>query len=347
MPHEFRMPSLGADMEGGTLTEWCVQPGATVHRGQVIALVETTKGVIDIESFEDAVVEKLLISPGEYVAVGGPLALLSGADVPARRISPAARALAARLQVDTAQLKGSGPDGAIGMADVQAAGSRPSPRAGIRLAIGAALGRSKREIPHYYLQHSVDFTPAADWLGAWNAVRPVPERLLPIVLMMRAVARSAAEKPGFNGYFERDGFVASAAVHLGVAVSLRGGGLVAPAILDAAPKTLVQLMSDLQQMVTRVRNGHMRSSELSAGTITLTSLGEEGVESLLPIIYPPQVAIVGFGAPTLRPWVVDGQLAVRSVMRLSLAADHRVTDGRQGSQFLLRIAELLSKPGEL
>ena len=380
------MPSLGADMEDGTLTEWRVQPGSAIHRGQVVALVETAKGIIDIESFEDAVVERLLVEPGATVPVGAPLALLAGeatavaagppgpvsaaapavapaavAAAPAAapsstaaaapavarssgRVSPAARALAAKLGVDVAALKGSGPEGAVGLADVQAAAS---PRAGMRVAIGAALGRSKREIPHYYIQHSMDFTPAANWLADYNAPRPVPERLLPMALLIRAVARAAAERPGFNGYYQNQSFAAAAAVHLGVAIALRGGGLVAPAILDAGGKSPAELMGELQQLVARVRGGHMRSGELSAGTITVTSLGEEGVEALLPIIYPPQVAIVGFGSPLVRPWVVDGQVAVRTVLHISLAADHRVSDGRQGAQFVMHIAELLSRPGEL
>lgn len=369
MSHEFRMPSLGADMEGGTLTEWRVQPGTAIHRGQVVALVETAKGIIDIESYEEAVVEKLLVAPGDHVPVGGPLALLSGEAVatpagpapeprpvtalpapktvaPAARgkASPAARSLAAKLGVDLATLAGTGPQGAVSLADVQAAAQ---PRGGMRAAIGAAMARSKREIPHYYIQHSIDFTPAADWLAAYNATRPVPERLLPAALLIRAVARAAAEQPGFNGYYQERSFAPAAAVHLGVAIALRGGGLVAPAILDAAAKSPAVIMSELQQLVLRVRGGHMRSGELAAGTLTLTSLGEDGAEALLPIIYPPQVAIVGFGSPLPRPWVVDGQVVVRSVLRIALAADHRVTDGRQGASLVLRIAELLSHPGEL
>ena len=232
----------------------------------------------------------------------------------------------------------------MGLADVQAAAS---PRASMRAAIGAALGRSKREIPHYYIQHSMDFTPAAEWLAAYNAARPVPERLLPMALLIRAVARAATERPGFNGYFQNQSFAASPRCMRASPLRCAAAAWWRPrSSMPAANRPRV-LMSELQQLVARVRSGHMRSGELSAGTITLTSLGEEGVETLLPIIYPPQVAIVGFGSPLARPWVVDGQLAVRTVLHISLAADHRVSDGRQGAQFVTRIAELLSRPGEL
>jgi pyruvate dehydrogenase E2 component (dihydrolipoamide acetyltransferase) len=366
MGHEFRMPSLGADMEAGTLTEWRVGPGSAIRRGEVVALVETAKGIIDIESFEDGSVEQLLVKVGERVPVGTPLALLAGdaiaattvsaapaptPEVPAtstpaatsarRRASPAARARAAALGIDLSSIRGSGPDGAITLADVEPAQrARPD----MRSAIGAALGRSKREIPHYYLQHSVDFGPARVWLEDYNAIRAVPERLLPAALLIRAVAVAAARRPGFSGFYREARFEASASVHVGVAIAIRGGGLVAPAILDADRKPIAQVMSELQQLVTRVRTGHMRSGELSSGTITVTILGEEGIESLLPIIYPPQVAIVGFGSVLERPWVVAGQVTARPVMRISLAADHRVTDGRQGAQFLSLVGDLLARP---
>jgi pyruvate dehydrogenase E2 component (dihydrolipoamide acetyltransferase) len=217
----------------------------------------------------------------------------------------------------------------------------------MRTAIAAAMSRSKREIPHYYLQLAMDVQAAVRWLEAFNASRPVPERVLMPVLLIKAVARAAAEKPGFSGYFGANGFEASPAVHVGVAIALRGGGLMAPAIFEADRKDIQTIMRELQDLVARVRAGHMRSSEISSATLTITSLGEEGADVVYPIIYPPQVAIVGFGAVQERPWVVQGRLEVRPVLNLTLAADHRVTDGRQGARFLTHIRDWLSKPGEL
>ena len=392
MSREFHMPSLGADMEAGTLVRWEVAPGAQVRRGDVVALVETEKGVIDIESFEDGVVEKLVVEPGARVPVGTTLALFAGepaggavapaptqppapqpiapaaspAVVRGARVSPAARARAGALGVDLAKVTGTGPDGAITLADVEQAGAATAPAAtavpaattaatpaatpassGVRHAIAVSMARSKREIPPYDLQLTMDFHAAASWLETWNAARPVPERLLSTVLLIKALARAAAEKPAFNGFYGAAGFTPSPAVHVGVAIAMRGGGLVAPAIRDADRKPLPALMQELQELVARVRGGHLRSGELAAPTLTMTSLGDDEVDALYPIIHPPQVAIVGFGSVLQRPWVVEGRIEARPVMTLTLAADHRVTDGREGAKFLARIRDLLSRPEEL
>lgn len=364
MSREFRMPSLGADMEAGTLVQWKIEPGTHVHRGDVVALVETVKGIIDVESFEDGVVEKLVVEPGALVPVGTLLALFQGepsksvtkAPAPA---SPAARVRAAALGIDVAGIEGTGPRGVVTLHDIEraAGAARPAgpppaarpltPRGDIRSAIAASMTRSKREIPHYYLQLAMDFQRAASWLETFNATRPVPERVLTAVLLIKAVARAAADKPGFNGYFGTGGFEPAASVHIGVAISLRGGGLVAPAILDADRKPITAVMHELQDLVGRVRAGHMRSSEISSATLTVTSLGDEGVDTLYPIIYPPQVTIVGFGSVIERPWIVGGGIEARPILNLTLAADHRVTDGRQGAQFLARIRDWLSRPEEL
>ena len=378
MSREFRMPSLGADMQAGTLVEWRVQPGARVRRGDVMALVETEKGIIDIESFEDGVVERLSVQPGVRVPVGATLAFFEGeptsvaaaqpaatppAAMPptaappaarAQRVSPAARAKAAQLGIDPQAVRGTGPQGVVTLQDIEraAAGPRPSGATaagpdGMRNAIAVSMSRSKREIPHYYLQHEMDLGPTLEWLEQFNASRPVPERLLMAALFNKAAARAAAEKPGFNGYYGSRGFESAKAVHLGVAIALRGGGLVAPAILDADQKALPVLMTELKDLVARVRAGHMRSSEISSATITVTSLGDEGVDVVYPIIHPPQVAIVGFGSVAQRPWVIDGRIEPRPVVSVTLAADHRVTDGRLGAQFLAHIRDLLARPAEL
>jgi len=355
---EFRMPSLGADMEGGTLVEWRVRPGSRVRRGDVVALVETEKGIIDIESFDEGVVEPLIVEPGTRVPVGAALALLEGeAAQPehARRVSPAARAKAAALGIDPASVEGSGPQGAVTLEDIERAATRapvprtaaPPARDAMRRAIAASMSRSKREIPHYYLQLAMDFGPATGWLERYNRARPVPERLLAPVLFIKAAARAAATGEGFNGYFGANGFEPAKSVHVGVAVALRGGGLVAPAILDADRKPLATIMRELQELVGRVRSGHMRSSEVASATLTVTSLGDEGADILYPVIHPPQVAIVGFGSVLTRPWVVAGRIEPQPVINLSLAADHRASDGRRGAQFLTRIRDALSRPEQL
>ena len=376
MLSDFRLPALGADMESGTIVQWNVAPGESVKRGQVVAVVETDKGAIDVEIFEDGVVRELVVPPGTKVPVGTVIARLEteavgggpvrpeaaeatrmAAPSPARpKVSPAARRRAQELGVDLASLHGTGPEGAITVEDVERAakGVVASPAAGdgaasggMREAIAAAMSRSKREIPHYYLSLTADVTGATEWLAERNAAVGVAERMLFAALLVKAVAVACREVQGFSGFYRDGRFEASPSVHVGVAVALRGGGLVAPAIMDTAEKPLPALMEEFRQLVMRARAGRLRASELAAPTIILTSLGDAAVDAVFPIIQPPQVAIVGAGPVVVRPWVVDGRVEPRSVVTLSLGADHRVTDGRLGAQFLARVAEKVARPVEL
>jgi pyruvate dehydrogenase E2 component (dihydrolipoamide acetyltransferase) len=263
------------------------------------------------------------------------------------------------LGIDLASVSGTGPHGAVTLEDVERAASAPPPTAGtpratdadalrgLRRAIGVAMSRSKREIPHYYLSTRIDMSRAMAWLAARNLERPVGERLLPIVLLVKAVALSVAEVPEANGFYEEGTFRPSESVHVGVAVSLRGGGLVAPAIHHADRKSVSDLMRDLDSLVSRARAGTLRASELSEPTITVTSLGEQGVDSVAGVIQPPQVAIVGFGRITEQPWAESGVVTARPVVVATLSADHRASDGRRGALFLAAIDRRLRAPEAL
>lgn len=373
------MPSLGADMEEGTVTEWRVAPGDTVRRGDIVAVVDTDKADIDVEIFEDGVVEAILVPEGERVPVGTPLAVIgahgqaAAEPAPAPRVggaaapSPVLRRLARHLGVDLATVRGTGPGGAITRHDVETAarggaeavgavpavpavptGPAPAERdAAMRQAIARLMARSKREIPHYYLGTDVDFSRSRAWLDETNARRAVGERLLPAALQLRAVALAALEVPEVNGHWVDDGFVPSARVHVGFAVALRGGGLIAPALLDAHEKSLDEVMRDLRDLVARTRGGHLRASEMSGATITVTNLGDQGVRTVHGVIYPPQVALVGFGRVEGRPWAESGMLGVRPIVSVSLAADHRASDGARGARFLNRVDDLLQHPEAL
>jgi pyruvate dehydrogenase E2 component (dihydrolipoamide acetyltransferase) len=452
---EFLMPSLGADMDHGTLIEWLISPGDAVHRGDIVAVVDTEKAAMDIESFEDCVVDRLLVEPGTTVRVGAPLAVFATTSrprmVPAPAVAPAPvpvapvpvapvpvapvpvapaavptpvsapiasesraappiRHLAHRLGIDLAGLSGSGPDGRITRADVEAAtratgapsdrramtspyarrlaadlgvdvgsltgtgragaviaddvrraaavAATPEPSrpptsalrdhaAGMRQAIAALMARSKREIPHYYLRTTIDLSTATTHLAALNAGRPVTGRLVPAVLLLKAAAVAARTVPQLNGWWVDDAFAPADHVHLGVAVALREGGLIAPAIHDADALDLDALMAALKDLVARVRRGRLRGSEMRDATLTVTNLGDRGVEEVYGVIYPPQVALVGFGKVIDRPWAVDGMLTVRPVVTVTLSADHRATDGHVGGRYLAAIEDLLQRPEEL
>ena len=275
------------------------------------------------------------------------------------RVSPAARQRAAALGIAADTLRGSGADGAVTLADVErAAAAGPAPKAArtakggfdpasMRQAIATAMARSKREIPHYYLSATIDFGAAQAWLDDYNATREPVERLLPATLLLKACAKALVEVPQLNGFWRDDAFQPGAAIHVGWAIALRGGGLVAPAIHDADRKTLPELMTGLRDLVKRARAGGLRSSELTDPTLTVTSLGERGAESVFGVIYPPQVAIVGFGGIVVRPWVCGDAVRPRPVVVVTLAADHRASDGHVGGRLLAAIDRALQDPATL
>jgi pyruvate dehydrogenase E2 component (dihydrolipoamide acetyltransferase) len=217
----------------------------------------------------------------------------------------------------------------------------------MRRSIAAAMTRSNREIPHYHLWTTIDLYRATTWLAAVNARRAVDGRLLPGVLLLKATALALEELPEFSAVWEGDRVVLRQPAELGLAISLRGGGLVVAALHDTRVRSLDDLMAGLRDLTARARIGRLKSSELTDSTITVTSLGDRGVEAVLGVIYPPQVALVGFGRINDRPWVVDGQIVARPVVTASLTADHRASDGHRGGLFLAAIDRLLQQPEQL
>lgn len=379
---EFRMPSLGADMAAGTLVQWLKKPGDTLKRGDIIAVVDTDKGAIEIEVYDDGVLDRMAVQLGEKVPVGTVLAFIRGVAEPApqappatlapapvgpagaaappvpvgRRISPAARKAAEELRVDLSRVGGTGPGGSVTRADVEreAAGGSvsaaplPADRtAGMRAAIAAAMARSKREIPHLYLATTIDMSRPLAWLAAENEKRGVTTRLLPLALLLKAAARAIGDVPDVNGYWVDSAFRPGKGVHIGCAVALRDGGLVAPALHDVDRKDLDAVMRELRDLIMRARAGMLRSSELADSTITATNLGDLGVETAFGIIYPPQVALIGFGRIVQRPWVFDGRVEPRPVMTASISADHRAVDGRRAGLFLGAIERWVQHPEAL
>nr|WSY57621.1 2-oxo acid dehydrogenase subunit E2 [Streptomyces sp. NBC_00886] len=281
-----------------------------------------------------------------------------------------ARRLAAELGVDLAMVRGMGKDSAVRAADVRRAAPGPATEtpsaqvgaptvrpsaerlsadrgAAMRQAIAGVMSRANRDIPHYYLSTTVDMAAAMDWLHEHNRRSPIGERLLPAALLLKAAALAARDVPELNGSWADDHFTAGEGVHLGVAVSLRGGGLVAPVLHHADTLALPQLMTALKDLVTRARTGRLRGSEVSDATITVTNLGDQGVETVFGVIYPPQVALVGFGRVVDRPCAIDGMLGVRPVVTASLSADHRATDGAVGASYLTVVTRLLQNPEQL
>ncbi len=451
------MPSLGADMDEGTLSQWLVHPGDRVTRGDVVAVVETAKSAIEVECFESGTVDGLLVDEGATVPVGTPLALITASAGERPPTNPLVRRLAEDRHVDLAALHGSGPGGRITRTDVEGAGTRPSPapgkkreaglgrtasvpdrrrasdvlevpdgpaprrttgpgrisgppadlakpgrpaggakrvhasplarrlagelgvdltevvgtgRAGTvraedvrtaasgparrapdaaREATARLMSRSKREIPHFYLSTTVDMTAALDWMRARNRELSLSARLVPAALMLAAVARAVREVPELNGHWVDGAFAPAPDVRLGVVVSLRGGGLVVPALAHADTLAVTEVMARLKDVVARARDarGRLRSSETAEPSITVTNLGDQGVEAVFGVVYPPQVALVGLGRITERPVAVDGLLGVRPTVTATLSADHRAADGATGGRLLTALDRILQQPEEL
>jgi pyruvate dehydrogenase E2 component (dihydrolipoamide acetyltransferase) len=484
---EFRMPSLGADMDRGTLLEWKIAPGDTVTKGDIVAVIDTEKSDIEVESFHSGVVEELLVPEGEEVEVGTALAIIreDGAAAPVEpeprrpvveaaeeprptveeprpaaeeppptaeppveparaeahvyspiirhlaeergidlatvrgtgpggavtradlaalgapapvpeapaaaavpsapvdtvgptrpgglRSSPLARKRADELGVDLVSVTGTGPDGAITVTDVEAAAGEvprpvPAPSEGaptapasaqsagpgresrsdtVRAATGRLMARSKREIPHYYLSTTIDLSDALGWLEAVNRDRPITERILPAALLLRASVLALADQPRLNGWWVDDELRLADTVDLGVGVALRGGGLIAPVIPGADRLDLDGTMDALRGIVGRSRSGRLKGTDLGEASVTVTNLGDQGVDSVYGVIAPPQVAVVGFGAVRERPWAVEGMLTVRPILVATLSADHRATDGHEGARFLSTLDHLLHEPEAL
>jgi pyruvate dehydrogenase E2 component (dihydrolipoamide acetyltransferase) len=338
---DFRMPGLGADMEHGKLVEWLIKPGDYVHRGDVVAVVDTEKTALDVESFEEGVVAELLVDVGASVPVGTALARIAQpSDDRAVRPGPQGGRLAETSGFGTAAPEDTVPRSGSGSGSQQRI-------AGLRRAVGALMSRSKKSIPHYYLSTTLDLRASLAWMQLVNQQRPVSSRLVPSALLLKAAAVAARDVPEINGFFTDGAFRPSPAVHLGVAVALRQGGMVAPAIHDADTLPVDVLMQRLRDLVSRARAGRLRRAEVADPTLTVTNLGDLGVESVYGVIYPPQVAMVGLGRVVEQPWAQDGMIGVRPAATATLSADHRVSDGVRGGRFLSRMNDLLQKPEEL
>ncbi|MFT6268809.1 MAG: pyruvate dehydrogenase E2 component (dihydrolipoamide acetyltransferase) [Alphaproteobacteria bacterium] len=415
------MPSFGADMAKGTLAKWNVKVGEAVNKGDIIASIETMKGLIDMEVFDNGVIQSLLAAEGEELSIGDPIAELrltseddtsnidikepsdidvksvntvidasqktdsllpeheahknqerTKTDTPQIQkshitrtdqrlaISPAARKRALELGVDWHQLShGQGPAGALILKDINhaykmnASSSLPpqndkaTPKEMMRQAVAASVSRSKQEIPHYYLQLDVVLNSAIDWLSAHNANLPPSKRILINAVVYCAIARSLQDFGSFNGFYQNNEYKPSDTVNLGNAISLRTGGIIIASIPNAQNLGLVALMDCLRDQVTRAKKSELRMSEVQNATVTISNLGDRGTDSIQSIIFPPQVAIFGIGRPRKMPWIIDDAISCATIVSISLAADHRVSDGHSGARLLNHMNKLIQNPEKL
>jgi pyruvate dehydrogenase E2 component (dihydrolipoamide acetyltransferase) len=420
---DITMPSLGADMTEGSLIEWLVKEGDQVTSGDIIAVLETQKGAIDMEVYSNGTIAEILVFPVTKVPVGTVLARLALAEssqkssvsipvlvpIPAAisdaktseqsteieknnvasdqakmtdigvtdvKASPIVRRLAKEQQLNLTGIKGRGPQRAILLNDLYASlktktniksdNHKPADKTerNMRNAIAVAMVKSKHEIPHFYLSLELELTNAQQWLQQQNQATSPEKHVLLLALLLKALASALVKYPKLNGFYQSDShkdstfekksaigqksaFEQASAIHIGNVISLRQGGLVVPAIHDVDKLSVIEIMQGLRDITERSRNGHLRSSELMDATITVTNMGERGADSVFGIIYPPQVAILGFGKVRKTPKVVNDNVVIAPVLTVSLSADHRVIDGMLAAKFLNYLAKQLQKPDRL
>ena len=368
--------------DGGVFRKTLASEGDTIDVGTIIAIIAAADD--DISSYENGAAATAATpeaaAPSEPEKEATPKAAGEEPVQPrteaapssndARvRASPVARRLAQERNVDLTAIAGTGPDGRIVKRDVEAAmaGSGPAKAGGpppkavpaapagttttiemskMRQTIARRMAQSKREAPHYYITVDIDMTEAERLRRQLNdAVEDYP-RVSVNDMIVRASAISLARHPMFNSWFIDEQVQQHSDINVCIAIALEDG-LIAPAILDTASKTLGEIGDASRDLAGRAKSGALKPAEYTGGTFTVSNLGMFGVEALIAIIQPPQTAILGIGGVRTVPVVRDGRIEAAELMKTALSADHRVTDGAQGAQFLNEIRRLLESPASL
>ncbi len=374
------MPQIGQDVETGVITSWHKKVGDRVEKGEVVATVEGDKASFDIEADSGGVLLQIVVPQGQEGRVLQPVgfigetvekpeagpktapaaAVSSAAAESAKPIegkpledrrpprargfsSPSARRVAQQLGVDVGRLRGSGPGGRVVKKDVLAAAQAGRPVADtvipftrMRRLIAERLSLSKSTIPHFYLFQDVDMEEALQWRDIYN--RSNDARVTVTDLVVHAAAAALVDFPRLNAHVSPEGITAKGAINIGVATATEDGLLV-PVIPNADTKDIQALSAEIKSRTEEARLGRLDLG--LKGSFTVTSLGMYGTQRFLPIINPPEAAILGVGVAEPRPVAIGGLLGVRRVLTLSLACDHRAVNGQEAALFLRRLGELL------
>jgi len=372
------MPQIGQDVETGVITRWNKQVGESVKKGEVLASVEGDKATFDIEAEAGGVLLEIVVAQGQEGKVLEPVAFIgepgensgsapvrgpavsaqiSAPSVPspssvvgqargARRFSsPSARRIARDLGVEVGRIAGSGPGGRVVKKDVLAAVQQPAGRRGdtviphsrMRQLIAQRLSLSKSTIPHFYLFQDVDMEEALERRELYNRRNGCQVTITDMVV--QAAALALAEFPRLNAHVDDRGLTVKGAINIGVATATEDG-LMVPVIPEADTKDIRALSAEIKAKAEQARRGRLDPS--ARGSFTITSLGMFGTQSFLPIINPPEAAILGVGAAQARPAAVGGLLGVRRQMTLTLACDHRAVSGDEAARFLGRLRDILA-----
>ncbi|MCH7718927.1 MAG: 2-oxo acid dehydrogenase subunit E2 [Chloroflexi bacterium] len=364
--------------DAGVFRKILANEGDTVAVGVVIAVIASPDD--DVSQYQQATVvaQTAEAKPVEAQAAEAPEPITAAARPAAQamarvdgrvRASPVARKMAREQGVDLTQVQGTGPDGRIVRRDVEDTVERlsgpaeiieaaepalePAPPAAapagavtmsrMRQTIARRMAQSKREAPHYYITVDMDMTEAERLRHQLNDAFHRELHLSVNDLIVKASAMALARHPMFNTSLVEGEVRQHQAINVCIAIALEDG-LIAPAILECGSKSLAQIAQASRNLAERAKSGSLKPEEYSGGTFTVSNLGMYEVETLIAIIQPPQTAILGVGAVRSAPVVREGQVAIAKLMKVALSADHRVTDGAQGAQFLNEIRRLLENP---
>jgi len=388
---EILMPAVAPSMTEGNIVRWAKKEGDPVKQGEVLLEIETDKAVVEVEAQQDGVLGSILVPEGTSgVKVATVIALLAGkgekapaaaapkqparaavqppaaaapahavARAPGERVfaSPLARRIARDLNVDLARVSGSGPNGRVLKADVQAASragatalaARPAgpayediPHSNTRRVIAQRLAEAKRSVPHFYLTIDCDVDAL---LSARKQANEMIEGLKLSVndLVIKAVAMALRKVPAANAAWTENAIRRFRDVDVAVAVAAPSG-LITPVVRNADAKSLRQISAQMKELAARARAGRLRPDEYQGGGFTISNLGMVGIREFAAIINPPQACILAVGASEQRPVVRDGALAAATMMTCTLSVDHRAVDGALGAEFLAAFKKLIESP---
>lgn len=402
---EVTMPKMSDTMEEGKIVRWLKHEGDQVERGEVIAEIETDKANVEMEAYEAGVLRRLLASEGDTVPVGQAIAVLESpqeatpveptprpqpeatqpmplpeAEVAAAKeqkppvtaevterilASPVARKMAEDKGIDLAQVRGTGPNGRITEADIEAYMKQqesptaapqvapPAPTAGevpseeqelsrMRKTIAERMTRSKQSIPHFYVTAQIEM----DWSAKMREELNEDETQAKVSftdLIIKACALALRAFPSVNGSYHDDKLLLHKQINVGIAVAL-DDGLIVPVLHDADKKPLRQIATETRELAQRARENRLHASDLSGATFTISNLGMFDVESFIAIINPPETASLAVGTIRDVPVVADGAIGISKLMKATVSADHRVLDGAVAARFLQEVKRRLESP---
>jgi pyruvate dehydrogenase E2 component (dihydrolipoamide acetyltransferase) len=406
---EVQMPRLSDTMTEGVLSRWLKAEGDIVHKGDVLAEIETDKATMDLEAYDEGPLTALLVAEGTTVPIGQPIAVIGAStggtstpeasqsaaspapqasEAPAHRAAPESGSPAGRYRatplvrkiardhgIDLGTVTGTGPHQRIIRADIEpivavlgkatgppnakpgpstapstspapapvaTAGDETIPLTRIRRVTAQRLTESAA-VPHFYLTGVVDAERLLALRADINAALTGDERVSVTDLLVRACAVALRAHPLLNSSWAGDSILRHGGIHIGVAVATEAG-LVVPVVRDADRKGVREIATDARSLAERAHAGTLSLQELSGGTFTISNLGMYGVDHFTAIINPPEAAILAVGAATPTPVARDGEVVVRSVMKMTLSVDHRVVDGAPAAAFLRELIDVVEAP---